>query len=121
MASRRPRVCDFGCTGMPAVGWSRQVGQRGMPLSLDRANAFILSQMKALEMIGVVMRICSFGLVSWLGPLSPFMFVWAFNTIDAMLLTWCAAVRKDAAYTLLNSFWILIGIVGMARAGNLIG
>jgi hypothetical protein len=94
---------------------------RTVRLSFDGANAFILSRMKALEMTGVVMRIFSFGLVSWLGPLSPFMFVWIFNTLDAVLLTWCAAVRKDAAYTLLNSFWILIGLVGMARAGNLIG
>jgi hypothetical protein len=49
------------------------------------------------------------------------MFVWIFNTSDAVLLTWCAALRKDAAYTLLNAFWILIGIVGIARAGRLIG
>ena len=77
--------------------------------------------MKVLEMIGVVMRIFSFVLVSWLGPQSPFMFVWIFNTIDAALLTWCAALRKDAAYTLLNAFWILIGVVGIARAGGLIG
>ena len=76
--------------------------------------------MRALEMIGVLMRIFSFSLVSWLGPESPFMFVWVFNTIDAVLLTWCAALRKDAAYTLLNGFWILIGIIGIVRAGGLI-
>jgi hypothetical protein len=34
-------------------------------------------------MIGVLMRIFSFSLVSWLGPESPFLFVWAFNTADA--------------------------------------
>lgn len=72
-------------------------------------------------MLGVVMRIFSFALVSWLGPESPFMFVWIFNTIDAALLTWCAALRKDAAYTLLNAFWILIGVVGIARAAQWIG
>ncbi|MBL7778745.1 MAG: hypothetical protein JNK66_10705 [Chitinophagales bacterium] len=64
------------------------------------------------------MRIFSFSLVSWLGPDSPFMFVWVFNTIDAVILTWCAIVRKDPAYTLLNSFWILVGIVGKLRAGG---
>ncbi len=37
----------------------------------------------------------------------PFMFVWVFNTTDAVLLTWCAALRKDSAYTVLNGFWIL--------------
>jgi hypothetical protein len=76
--------------------------------------------MQALEMTGVVMRIFSFSLVSWFGPESPFMFVWIFNTLDAILLTWCALVRKDRAYSLLNAFWILIGIVGIARAAALI-
>ena len=90
-------------------------------MSLIKVNAFIFSNMKVLEMTGVVMRIFSFALVSWLGPQSPFMFVWIFNTSDAVLLTWCAALRKDAAYTLLNAFWILIGVVGIARAGRLIG
>lgn len=81
-------------------------------------NAFILANMKSLEMAGVLMRIVSFTLVSWMGPQSPFMFVWIFNTIDAVLLTWCASLRKDSAYTLLNAFWILIGLIGIARAGG---
>lgn len=71
-------------------------------------------------MVGVLMRIVSFTLVSWMGPESPFMFVWIFNTADAILLTWCAALRKDSAYTLLNAFWILIGVIGIARAGQFI-
>ncbi|MBI2387334.1 MAG: hypothetical protein HYV14_15180 [Elusimicrobia bacterium] len=62
------------------------------------------------------MRIVSFSLVSWLGPDSPFLFVWAFNTADALALSWCAILRKDRAYTLLNIFWIGVGIVGMLRA-----
>jgi hypothetical protein len=78
-------------------------------------NEFVLRHVKTIEMIGVVMRIISFSLVSWLGPRSPFMFVWVFNTIDAIGLTWCAVVRRDSAYTLLNGFWILIGVVGIAR------
>ena len=77
--------------------------------------------MKTLEMTGVLMRIFSFALVSWLGPHSPFMFVWIFNSLDAALLTWCAALRKDSAYTLLNGFWIVVGIIGIARAGGLLG
>ena len=81
-------------------------------------NAFIMANIKAFELTGVVMRIFSFTLVSWMGPESPFMFVWIFNSIDAVLLTWCAVLRKDAAYTLLNSFWILIGLIGIARAGG---
>lgn len=83
-------------------------------------NAFIKENMRALEMVGVVMRIFSFTLVSWLGPESPFMFVWIFNTIDAALLTWCAVLRRDAAYTLLNAFRILIGFIGILRASNFV-
>lgn len=83
-------------------------------------NAFILKHVRILEMIGVLMRIFSFSLVSWQGPASPFMFVWIFNTADAILLSWCAILKKDQAYTVLNVFWILVGIVGKLRAGNLI-
>jgi hypothetical protein len=79
-------------------------------------NQFILKNIKAFEMIGVIMRIFSFSLVSWLGPDSPFLFVWVFNTIDAILLSWCAVLKKDRAYTLLNVFWILVGIIGIFRA-----
>jgi len=67
-------------------------------------------------MIGVLMRIFSFTLVSWLGPQSPFLFVWIFNTADAFLLSWCAILKKDHAYTLLNVFWILVGFIGILRA-----
>ena len=79
---------------------------------------FIKNNIPAMEMIGVIMRIISFTLVSWLGPNSPFMFVWIFNTVDAILLTYCATLRKDKAYTLLNGFWIIVGIIGIARAGG---
>ncbi|PPK68175.1 hypothetical protein B0F88_1126 [Methylobacter tundripaludum] len=70
-------------------------------------------------MVGVLMRIFSFSLVSWLGPESPFMFVWAFNTTDAVILSWCSILKKDSAYTLLNVFWIMVGIVGMVRASHI--
>jgi hypothetical protein len=87
---------------------------------ISAANAFVMARIKGIEMTGVVMRIFSFSLVSWLGPASPFMFVWIFNTTDAAMLTWCAVLKKDKAYTLLNAFWILIGIVGILRAGRFI-
>ena len=83
-------------------------------------NAFILRNMSNVEMVGVLMRIFSFSLVSWMGPASPFMFVWIVNTIDAIILSWCAALRKDKAYTMLNTFWVIIGIVGILRAGDVI-
>jgi hypothetical protein len=81
---------------------------------------FIKSNIPAMEMLGVIMRIISFTLVSWLGPASPFMFVWVFNTLDAILLTYCAVLKQDRAYTLLNGFWILVGTIGIARAGGLL-
>jgi hypothetical protein len=81
-------------------------------------NLFIRKYIKTFELTGVLMRIGSFSLVSWLGPQSPFMFVWIFNTTDAVLLTWCALLKRDFAYTLLNAFWILIGAVGIARAAG---
>lgn len=89
-------------------------------MSLAPLNRFVLRHLRVLEMIGVLMRIFSFSLVSWMGPASPFMFVWIFNTIDAVLLAWCSTLKRDRAYLLLNSFWILVGLVGIARAGNLI-
>lgn len=83
-------------------------------------NAFVLKNLRTIEMIGVLMRIFSFSLVSWLGPASPFLFVWSFNTIDAMMLSWCAVLKKDRAYSVLNVFWILVGILGILRAANVI-
>ena len=50
-------------------------------------NRFVAAHLKTLEMIGVLMRIGSFSLVSWLGPDSPFLGVWIVNTLDAVLLT----------------------------------
>jgi hypothetical protein len=86
---------------------------------INKINAFVTRYIRFIEMVGVLMRIFSFSLVSWLGPDSPFMFVWAFNTTDAVILSWCSILKKDNAYTLLNVFWIMVGIVGMLRAGSL--
>jgi hypothetical protein len=82
-------------------------------------NTFVLKNIKTIEMTGVLMRISSFSLVSWLGPHSPCLFVWIFNTTDAVALSWCATLKKDAAYTLLNVFWVVIGIVGILRAAGM--
>ncbi len=79
-------------------------------------NQYILNNIRALEMIGVLMRIISFTLVSWFGPESPFLFVWIFNTADAILLSWCSILKKDQAYTVLNLFWIAVGVIGIWRA-----
>ena len=87
-------------------------------MSSTLINFFIRKNIKILELTGVIMRIGSFSLVSWLGPHSPFMRVWIVNTTDAVLLTWCAVLKRDFAYTLLNAFWILIGVVGIVRAAG---
>ena len=86
------------------------------PGMLSKLNEFVTVNIRAIEMIGVLMRIFSFSLVSWLGPKSPFLFVWAFNTTDAVMLSWCAMIKKDRAYTVLNVFWVGVGVVGMIRA-----
>lgn len=83
---------------------------------IQTMNSAVLRHRETIELVAVVMRIVSFSLVSWLGPRSPFFFVWAFNTVDAAALSWCAILRKDRAYTLLNIFWIGVGVVGMLRA-----
>ncbi|WP_204369107.1 hypothetical protein, partial [Methylocucumis oryzae] len=79
-------------------------------------NSLVYNNIRLIEIIGVLMRIFSFSLVSWLGAESPFMFVWSFNTVDAILLSWCALLKKDVAYSILNIFWILVGVVGLLRA-----
>ncbi len=81
-------------------------------------NGAVTRHLRVIEMVAVLMRIFSFSLVSWLGPASPFLFVWAFNTVDAVMLAWCALIKKDRAYIVLNVFWIGVGLVGMVRAAG---
>lgn len=83
-------------------------------------TAFIVRYMRVIELIGVLMRITSFGLVSWLGPSSPFLFVWIFNTTDAVMLSWCAILKRDLAYSILNVFWVMIGLIGIIRASSFV-
>ncbi len=87
-------------------------------MSINRMNALVTRNLRTIEMTGVLMRIFSFSLVSWLGPASPFLFVWVFNTCDAVMLSWCSMIKKDPAYILLNLFWIGVGIVGIIRAAG---
>ena len=60
---------------------------------------------KLLENIGVVMRIIAFGTLSIMGPSTPFLLMWIWNTIDAIILTYCAWERSNRAYLILNIFW----------------
>jgi len=69
-------------------------------MPFNKINFLVIKYIKPIEMIGVLMRIFSFSLVSWLGAESPFFFVWAFNTTDAVILSWCSILKKDNAYYL---------------------
>ena len=68
---------------------------------------------KLLENIGVVMRVLAFGTLSIMGPGTPFLLMWIWNTIDAIILTYAAWERGNKAYLILNIFWMLVGIVGI--------
>ncbi len=65
------------------------------------------------EGIGVAMRILAFGVLSIMNKDTPFLAMWIVNTIDAIILTYCAWRRGNKPYMALNLFWLLVGIVGM--------
>jgi len=66
-----------------------------------------------LEGIGVIMRIIAFGTLSIMGPDTPFLWMWIWNSIDAVILTYAAWERNNKSYILLNFFWLIVGIVGI--------
>jgi hypothetical protein len=68
---------------------------------------------EVLEFIGVVMRIVAFATLSIMGKETPFLAMWIVNTVDALILTYCAYTRRNKAYTILNSFWLLVGAIGI--------
>jgi hypothetical protein len=68
---------------------------------------------KWMEHIGVVMRVLAFGTLSIMGPDTPFLYMWIWNTIDAIILTYAAWERGNKAYIILNAFWCIVGIVGI--------
>lgn len=69
--------------------------------------------LELLEGIGVVMRIMAFGLLSIMGKNTPFLWMWIWNTIDALILTYCAWERDNRPYIILNLFWLLVGAIGI--------
>lgn len=70
-------------------------------------------QIRKVEMAGVLTRISMFLLMSILGPDSPFLFIWVINSLDSFILTYCAHIKKDKAYVVLNFFWILVSLFGI--------
>ncbi len=69
--------------------------------------------LELMEGIGVVMRITAFGMLSIMGKETPFLLMWIWNTIDALLLTYCAWERDNRPYLLMNVFWLIVGVVGI--------
>jgi predicted membrane protein len=70
-------------------------------------------QIEFLELIGVIIRISTFGMLSIMGRDTPFFWMWVFNTVDAALLTYCAWKRNNRPYILMNIFWLIVGIIGI--------
>ena len=85
---------------------------------LTTVNDFILRHVRHFELAGVLMRIGSFSVVSWMESDSPFLLVWIANATDAVLLSWCAVLKRDRAYIVLNVFWVLISVLGVVKAGG---
>jgi hypothetical protein len=68
---------------------------------------------KFFEILGVVMRICSFTMLSILGKDTNLLLMWIINTLDAVILIFCAVYRKNISYIILNVFWFIIGLIGI--------
>jgi hypothetical protein len=84
-------------------------------------NDFVRRNLGMLERAGVLIRIASFTAVAWLGERSPILLVWTVNTADALLLSWCSALKRDRAYLLLNVFWVVVVPPPHNFLGHLIG
>jgi hypothetical protein len=69
--------------------------------------------LELMEGVGVVMRIMAFGLLSVMGKDTPFLWMWIWNTIDAVILTYCAWERDNKPYILMNTFWLIVGAIGI--------
>ena len=69
--------------------------------------------LELMEGIGVVIRISTFAMLSVMGKDTPFFWMWVFNTMDAVLLTYCAWERGNRPYTIMNIFWLIVGVIGI--------
>jgi hypothetical protein len=69
--------------------------------------------LELMEGVGVVMRIAAFGMLSVMGKDTPFLYMWIWNTIDAVILTYCAWERDNKAYIIMNAFWLIVGAIGI--------
>ena len=69
--------------------------------------------LELMEGVGVVMRILAFGMLSIMGKDTPFLWMWVWNTIDAVILTYCAWERDNKPYIIMNTFWLIVGAIGI--------
>lgn len=69
--------------------------------------------LELMEGVGVVMRIAAFGMLSIMGKDTPFLWMWIWNTADALILTYCAWERDNRPYILMNTFWLIVGVIGI--------
>ena len=82
----------------------------------QKTKGMIIKSEKILELlegIGVVIRISTFGMLSVMGKDTPFLWMWVFNTFDAVLLTYCAWERNNKPYIIMNTFWLIVGAIGI--------
>lgn len=80
---------------------------------MKRLKLLTENTVKWMEHIGVVMRVLAFGTLSVMGRDTPFLLMWIWNTIDAVILTYAAWERGNKAYIILNAFWCIVGIIGI--------
>jgi hypothetical protein len=69
--------------------------------------------LELMEGVGVVMRIAAFGMLSVMGKDTPFFWMWVWNTFDAVILTYCAWERDNKPYIIMNTFWLIVGAIGI--------
>ena len=69
-----------------------------------------------MEGFGVAMRIFSFGMLAIMGKDTPLLTMWIINTLDAVILTYCAWERYNRPYILLNFFWLIVGVIGIINS-----
>ena len=69
--------------------------------------------LELMEGVGVALRIAAFFMLSVMGKDTPFLTMWIINTADAVLLTYCAWERGNRPYTIMNIFWLIVGVIGI--------
>jgi hypothetical protein len=90
-------------------------GNKKNKMKQEPRGKFIKSEqtLVILETIGVIMRIMAFGMLSMLNKDTPFLLMWIWNTIDALILTYCAWERNNTPYIIMNTFWLIVGVIGI--------